>query len=67
MQIKTKYCSGCHHTQKHIKIGRESVGENMGGAVRGIAAIVSLGLTEALTHRTYWKCMECGSITTSLN
>lgn len=60
MKTKILYCSCCGERTEHELVAHESMADGM-GPVRLIAAVFTLGMTEAFGD-FYYKCTCCGNI-----
>lgn len=61
LKVDKKWCSECCKRTPHNYIGSKSDYEGC-GIVRGILAIMSLGISETQRDK-YWQCSRCGEIT----
>ena len=61
VKYKERYCWNCakHTTQEYVG----SEGDYRGTGIGRIAlAIGTLGISETLCHKWYWKCTECNKV-----
>lgn len=55
------FCCECVSKTPHVYVGRKSFYEG-DGPIRGLAAVVTFGMSETSWADHYWQCEVCGHI-----
>lgn len=58
---KMLFCLDCGKNTPHVYTGKESLYEGC-GIVRGISAIITLGMSETCYADRFWQCEVCGRV-----
>lgn len=62
MKTKVKHCYKCRKDTVHTLVAKDAMCEGL-GPIRGLMAIMTLGITETIGVDKYYQCQTCGEIT----
>jgi hypothetical protein len=61
MKKRVEYCVKCKKRTLHDCVAKETFADGM-GAIRGLIAIVTLGMSEGYLASRHYRCNRCGNI-----
>lgn len=60
-KAKVKYCNKCRKETIHSFLSKDTIADGM-GLIRAVIAIGSLGVSESLEAKKYYRCTRCAKI-----